>query len=179
MGVIEKLGMTNPYATWDNVRNSWKSLLRLNGIKDVGTYFPIVPPEVGTAFEQKQAQQAAQAAQAQAPPGPDVVGAAKVKAEADIHINTEKIQAQAAADVQRIQAETMKVIAEMKQAHTLEMTAIRAEIETKMAIAVMNYDAKQDATAAKFAVDSKKVVLDEQEIAIAEKQMDEPRELPA
>lgn len=179
MGVIEKLGMTNPYATWDNVRNSWKSLLRLNGIKDVGTYFPIVPPEVGTAFEQKQAQQAAQAAQAQAPPGPDVVGAAKVKAEADIHINTEKIQAQAAADVQRIQAETMKVIAEMKQAHTLEMTAIRAEIETKMAIAVMNYDAKQDATAAKFAVDSKKVVLDEQETAIAEKQMDEPRELPA
>jgi hypothetical protein len=169
--VIKLLGPANPLCGWENLRNTYKHLLRLSGIKNVGDFFPFVDPKVVKQVDDQQKQAAAAANQN--PPPPDLVGAAKVKAQADTMINDAKIKAQTNADIQKMQAEMAQHFTQMKkeqeqtlatlmQKHTLEMTSLKAEMTTKLAIAAWADDQKRDEANQKFAVDSKKVELDNQ-----------------
>lgn len=170
--VIGQAGLINPMVGWQNVRNTLKQILRLSGIKNVGDFFPPVTPDELQAFDQQKQQQAAQAAQGQQPPAPDLVGAAKVKAEADVMINDKKIQSQTAADMQKMQAESAKTIATLQQQHALEMqkmvteqqnlmTQLSTKSNTDLTIAKWSDDQKRDAANQQFAVDAYKVQLDD------------------
>ena len=170
--VMQTLGLTNPLCGWENIRNSFKMVLRLSGIKNVGDFFPFVPPAQVKAFDDQQKAQAAQAARSQQPPVPDLKGAAEVKAQADVMINDKKIQAQSQADIQKIEAEAQKTIAQLQQAHTLEIQSLRAEQQNLMAqlstkantdltIAAWKDDQARDEANQKYAVDAYKVQLDD------------------
>ena len=158
--IVKMMGMNNPLCGWTNLRNTYKTILRLSGIKNVGDYFPFVPDEQLKAFEQQMEQKNAEAAKSQQPSAPDLVGAAKVKAESDIQVNQAKIMAQQQADIMKMQKEQQELIATMQQKHELDMTAMRADMQTKLTIAGWSDDQKRDAANQKFAVDSKKVELD-------------------
>jgi hypothetical protein len=169
--IIKLLGPANPLSGWENLRNTYKLLLRLSGIKNVSDFFPFVDPQVINQLDQQQKQMAAQASQN--PPPPDLVGAAKVKAQSDMQINQAKIAAQTQGDIQKMQAEqqmkfadmqkeTQKTIAEMQQKHQLEMTSLRSEMITKMTIAGWQVDQKRDEANQKFATDAAKAQLDAQ-----------------
>jgi len=43
--ILQMLGPGNPVCNWNHIRETLKTLLRLNGIRDYQTYFPYVPPE--------------------------------------------------------------------------------------------------------------------------------------
>lgn len=167
--IIKLLGPANPLCGWENLRNTYKQILRLSGIKNVGDFFPFVDPGVVKQLDQEQKQAAAQ--QNQTPPPPDLVGAAKVKAQSDMQVNQAKIQAQAEADMKKMQAEMMQHFTQMKkeqdqkmaelvQKHDLEMTSLKAEMTTKLTIAAWSDDQKRDAANQQYAVDAKKVALD-------------------
>jgi hypothetical protein len=167
--IIKTLGPANPLCGWENLRNTYKQILRLSGIKNVGDFFPFVDPQAVQQLDQEQ--KAAAAQQNQTPPPPDLVGAAKVKAQSDMMINTSKIQAQQQADIQKMQVETrnkfaqmqheqQKTIAELIQKHDLEMQNLKAEMSTKLTIAAWEDDQKRDAANQDFAVNSAKVGLD-------------------
>jgi hypothetical protein len=173
--VVLKLGLANPIAGWTQLRNTYRTMLRLSGIKNTQDFFPMVPPAQLQQIDQMEQEKAAAANQP--PQVPDVKGAAEVKAQADMQINQAKIQSQMMADMQKMQAEQQKTIAEMQQKHTLEMTSLRAEMQTKLVLGKMDYDAKEDAIDAKFAVDSKKVELDAQVKRETQAQMAASREV--
>jgi hypothetical protein len=167
--IIKLLGPANPLCPWESLRNTYKQILRLSGIKNVTDYFPFVDPGVVKQLDDQQKQAAAQ--QNQTPPPPDLVGAAKVKAQADTQINQAKIEAQTNADLQKMQAEMaqhftqmqkeqQQTIATLSQKHEMEMTSLRAEITAKLAIAAWSDDQKRDAANQQYAVDAKKVALD-------------------
>lgn len=156
--MVKMLGPANPLSSWTNLRNTYRALLRMSGIKNVQDFFPIVSPEALQQLDQQQKQMAAQAAQG--PPAPDLVGAAKVKAESDIQVNQAKIMAQQQSDMAKMQAEQGKTIAEMQQKHELDMTSMRAEMQTKLTIAGWSDDQKRDAANQKYAVDAHKANLD-------------------
>jgi hypothetical protein len=167
--IIKMLGPANPLCSWDNLRNTYKHLLRLSGIKNVGDFFPFVDPKVVQQLDAQQKQAAAQ--QNQNPPPPDLVGAAKVKAQSDMQINQAKIAAQTQGDIQKMQAqmqqhftqmqkEQEQTLATLSQKHDMEMASLRAEMTTKLTIAAWSDDQKRDAANQQYAVDAKKVALD-------------------
>jgi hypothetical protein len=167
MGVQQQLmtqyGLTNPLCGWENVRNSLKTTLRLSGLKNVNDFFPFVSPENIAAFDAQIKQQAAAAEAAKQPPPPpvpDVVGAAKVKAETDLQIQTAKLQQQGQMDLQKLQAEQQKAIAEMQQQHELDLAKLQAEMQTKLTIAQWEVDARRDEANQNFAVQSEKIGMD-------------------
>jgi hypothetical protein len=158
--IVQQLGPANPLSGWNNLRNTYKTILQMSGIKNVQEYFPIVPTEALQALDKQQKEAAAAASKG--PQAPDLVGAAKVKAESDIQVNQAKIMSQQQSDMAKLQAEQSKLIATMQQQHQLDMTAMRAEMSTKLTIAGWSDDQKRDAANQQFAVDSKKVELDNQ-----------------
>jgi hypothetical protein len=167
--IIQLLGPANPLCSWENLRNTYKHLLRLSGLKNVGDFFPFVDPKIVQQVDQQQKQAAAAANQN--PPPPDLVGAAKVKAQSDMQINDAKIKAQTQADIQKMQAEMtqhftqmqkeqQQTLATLSQKHDMEMASLRAEMTTKLTIAAWSDDQKRDAANQQYAVDAKKVALD-------------------
>jgi hypothetical protein len=158
--LVQQYGLTNPLCTWENQRNTYKHLLRLSGIKNVGDYFPFVAPEQIQAFDAQLKQAAATAAQQQMPPPPDLVGAAKVKGEVDMRINDAKIQAQMQADMMKMRTEQQQLFAEMQQKHTLEMVALKTELLSKITVTAMATDQKRDAANQKYATDAYKIQMD-------------------
>lgn len=159
--VIAQAGLINPMVGWPNVRNTLKQMLRLSGIRNVGDYFPPVNPEELAAYDQQKQQQAAEAAKGQQPAAPDLVGAAKVKAESDIQVNQAKIMAQQQSDMAKMQQQQQETIATMRQKQELDMANLKAELMSKITIAGMQTDQKRDAANQQYAVDAYKVQLDD------------------
>lgn len=162
-----KLGPGNPFITWDNIRNTQKAMLRLAGIKTIQDYMPQVDQQAAQDFanqqqEKAQAAQNQQNQQQQQGPGPDVVGAAKVKADADIQVSQAKIQQQQQSDMAKLQAEQQNLMAQLQERHQLEMTDLQAKLQAQLQIAAMDADQRRDAANQKFAVDAYKANLDMQ-----------------
>jgi hypothetical protein len=164
---LKDYGPSSPFMTWDNVRYTIKSMLRLSGLKNVQDYLPLPNPEDVQKWQadQDRKQQEAQKNNPPPPPAPDVVGAAKVKAEADTKMNDAKIQAQTQADLQKMSAAQQNLMAQLQQKHELEMADLQITLQKEMAIAQMQVDAKRDADNQNFAVKSQQVHLDAQQKA--------------
>jgi len=123
-----------------------------------------VSPEQAKVFTEQQAQKAAQAAEAQkqAPPNPDLVGAAKVKAEADVMTTQAKIQAQQQADIAKLQTQSQLKAAEMEQEGYRELMRLEMTTASQEKIATMGADQRRDADNQKFAVQAQQAQLDAQ-----------------
>jgi len=152
-GILQQFGLNNPMCSWNNFRNSAKQYLRLSGIKNVTDYFPPVPPDQLNAFQQQlQQQQAAQQQQqGQGGQAPDVVGAAKIKADADMQIAQQKFT-----------LEQQKAIAEIQARMQAEMQQIQAKMQHDLIIKFAELDQKRDAANQQFATDSYKIGMDAQ-----------------
>jgi predicted transcriptional regulator len=88
-----------------------------------------------------------------------------------MQINQAKIAAQTQGDIQKMQAqmqqhftqmqkEQEQTLATLSQKHDMEMASLRAEMTTKLTIAAWSDDQKRDAANQQYAVDAKKVALD-------------------
>lgn len=180
--MFKTFGPGNPFVTWDNIRNTQKAILRLSGIKTIQDFLPQVPPEVEKDFQnqqqqKQQAQQNQQNAQQQGPQqGPDVVGAAKVKAEADTQTAQAKIQAQQQSDMAKLQAQQQNLMAQLQERHQLEMTDLQAKLQQQMQIAQLESDQRRDEANQRFAVEAYKAQMDvqtQQQVAFQNLQNDQ------
>lgn len=179
--VFKTYGPGNPFVTWDNIRNTQKAMLRLSGIKTIGDFLPQVPAEAEKDFQNKQQekQQAQQNQQNQPPPqsqSPDVVGAAKVKAESDMQVNQAKIQAQQQADQAKMNLESQKLMAQLQERHQLETMDLQAKLQSQMQIAQLEADQRRDAANQQFAVQAFAAQMDaqtQQQVAMQNLQNDQ------
>lgn len=176
---FKTFGPGNPFVTWDNLRNTQKAILRLAGIKTIQDYLPLVPQQQAQDFQnqQQEKQQAAQNQQNQPATGsPDVVGAAKVKAEADTQTAQAKIQAQQQSDMAKLQAQQQNLMAQLQEKHQLEMTDLQNKLQMQMQIASMETDQRRDAANQQYAVDAYKAQMDaqtQQQVAMQNMQNDQ------
>lgn len=157
---LQQFGLKNPLVTWDNYRNSIKQYLRLAGIRNISDYFPHVLPDAVNQFADQLQQQQQAAQQKQQAPAPDLVGAAKVKAESDIQINQAKIQAQQQADIQKLTVEQQKVMAQIQAKLQQEMAALQAKLQQEMIIQFAEIDQRRDEANQQFGVDAFKTGVD-------------------
>jgi enoyl reductase-like protein len=147
--ILQTFGLSNPMVTWDNFRNSIKQYIRLAGLKNIQDFFPLVTSEQLQQFQQQQAEQAAQAAQQQAAPAPDVVGAAKVKAEADLQMTQAKLT-----------LEQQKVMATLQAKMQGEMQQLQIKMQQEMFLELARIDQQRDAANQQFATDAIQVGMD-------------------
>lgn len=165
--IIEKLGSSNPLSGWNNVRETLKSILRLSGIQDINAYFPYVNNEALQMLD-KQAQEAAmvaskERAQAQAMQQDAMMKLVQVeqqKTEAAYQAKMAALQQKHESDIQKLRTELMKAMSDNR----LEMTRI-----------YMEDDRVRDKQDMDFAIDVKKVGLEEQKVAATEAKVAAPR----
>jgi hypothetical protein len=157
--IIEKAGPANPLCTWDNVRNSWSSLLRLSGIHNTTEYLPYVPAAAVAQLDaaQKQASKQSsdmqiQGAQAQLMIQKQQADAMAKMVEVEAQKNQLKFQEQLAklqqqneADMQKMRGELMKV--QVEQMQDMRTTMIQTE-------------QKREAAMLKFFGDMEKLAMD-------------------
>jgi hypothetical protein len=162
MKYVEMLGFQNPICGWNNLRNTYKLLLRLGGLKTVSDFFPPITEDQLAQLDQQRQQAQAQAAQSQQPPVPDVKGAAEIKAKADMAINNAKLQQEFALKTKENDQKGKIDIATLKVKQDGDMTRLSAETRLEMQKALMEDDRQRDEADMKYAVDAKKVMLDDE-----------------
>jgi hypothetical protein len=154
--VLEKLGMSNPICGYEQVRNSYATLLRLSGIHEVNKYFPFVPPEVLQKVD-ADAQAASAAGQKQAADAQ----MAQMQAMNDFNkIQSEKNQLKYQTDIAALQQKSQAEIQSLKL-QLVEAVGKRNLETTKM---YLEDDRVRDKNDMDFVIDAKKVDLSEQEI---------------
>jgi len=175
--IIEKMGPANPMCNWNNVRETIKTLLRLNGIQDYQTYFPFVPPEQLQKIDQDQKAaneemqkkvQEAQKAQQDA-----MMALVKVegqKAELKFQSDTNKLKADFQAKMVEMQAKQIEL--------QTKMTALMAKDETENTKIILDDDRERDKMDMDFAIDVAKVGLEEDKIKATEAKVAAQRKAP-
>jgi hypothetical protein len=168
--IIERLGTGNPICNWNNVRETLKTKLRLAGIHDCNKYFPYVAPEQLAELDKKQQEMA--------------MAANKEKQAAQ--------QMQQSAIMEMIRVENKKVetnyqskIQQMQQTHAAEIERLKSELmqmmnDTRVRLTeiYLRDDRERDKADMTFAIDTKKVGLEEKAIAATEAKVAADREAP-
>lgn len=158
--IIDKMGYDNPICGWMQLRNTYKLLLRLGGLKQVSEFFPPVSKETLMDIDQKMGEAAAAAAKSQQTAAPDVVGAAKIKGQVDMEINKAKLaqegQLKTAAEDQKGQIE----VAQLKVKQQGDLRKLATDNKVKMQIELLKDDRERDAQDQDYAVAAKKVDLE-------------------
>lgn len=169
--IIEKLGPANPLCNWNNVRETFKTLLRLNGIHDYQTYFPYVAPEVLQQVDQQQkaASQEAQQKQQQAQ-----------QAQNDAMVELVRVESQKAmlkyqGDVQKMQAQYQSDMAEMKA----KLAAALSKDHIEVARTILEDDRTRDKNDQDFAIGVVKVGMDAKKQAETQARVDAQRTPPS
>lgn len=70
MGIIERMGMDNPFVSVSHVYNTLEDLTKIFGLHNVGRYYNLVSPEVEKQYVEQKKKEMAAAAQAQQPTDP-------------------------------------------------------------------------------------------------------------
>jgi hypothetical protein len=161
MKYVDTLGFQNPISGWNNLRNTYKLLLRLGGLKTVSDFFPPISEDQLAQLDKMRQEAQAQAAQSQQPPVPDVKGAAEIKAKADMQINNAKLHQEYALKSTENAQKGKIEIATLKVKQDGDMTRLSAETRLSMQKALMEDDRLRDEADMKYAVDAKKVMLDD------------------
>lgn len=164
---IQQLGLANPLAGWENLRQSAVTILRMAGIRNASDYLPIVPEGVLQQLDKAAKDAAAQAAQGQQSGAPDVVGAAKVKAQVDMQTMQAKLQQQGAIEQ-----------ANLQQKGAIEQAKLQTQLASDMVKARMDDDRARDIAAGQFAVDAQQARLDAQQRAAVAIEQSQPRNNP-
>lgn len=165
IAVLEKGGPDNPLCNWNNVRNSWASLLRLSGIHNTTDYLPYVPPMAVKQVDQQQKQESQQAQQLQTQTVQAQLTIQKQQADAMqemVQVEAQKAELKHNADMMKIQqkyeSEVQKLRAELVSMQQQQMQDLRkVMIETNQA---------RDASLLKFVADMTKagIAREQQEI---------------
>lgn len=169
--LIEKLGTGNPICNWNNVRETLKTKMRLAGIHDFNKYFPYVAPEQLAQLD-KQQQEAAMAAnkekqQAQQMQQSAIMEMVKVenkKVEANYQSKLQQMQQTHAAEIERLKSELMKMMNDTR----VRLTDI-----------YLRDDRERDNNDMNFAINSKKVALEESAKKETEAKVAADREAPS
>ena len=179
--VLERMGSSNPLAGWTQVRETLKSIMRLSGIHDFNKYFPYVDPKTLADLDAKQQQamdaankdkQAAQQMQNQAMM--ELVKVENKKVEANYQSKMQQLQQQSQAQIQMLQQKNEADMARMKA----ELMRVMTDNRTQLTDIYLRDDRERDKADMTFAVDSKKVALEEEKVAQVEKQIAADRETP-
>jgi hypothetical protein len=158
---VDKLGFANPICGWENLRNTYKQLLRLGGIKTITDYFPPVTPDILQKLDQQMQQAQQQAAQSQQPPVPDVKGAAQIKAQADMQINQAKLQQEFALRSKENEQQGQIDVAKLKVQQQGEQQRLTVQARSDMQRALMEDDRLRDKQEQDYAVAAQKVAMDD------------------
>ena len=168
--IIEKMGTSNPICGWNQVRETLKTKMRLAGIHDFNKYFPYVAPEKLAELDKAQ-QEAAMAANKEKQQAQQLQQSAMMEL---VKVENKKVEASYQAKLQ-----------DMERKHEAAMQNMRAEImrmmtdnRTKLTEIYLRDDRERDKNDMTFAIDSKKVSLEEDKIAQTEAKIAADREAP-
>ena len=157
---VDKLGFQNPICGWNELRTTYKQMLRLAGLKQVSDFFPPVTPQVLQQLDQAAAKQAAQAAQAQVPQAPDVKGAAQIKGQVDMQINSSKLAQEFQLKTREKNQEAAIASAQLKQKQEGEITRLTTEQRLQLQLALLEDDRLRDKQQQDYEVEAYKVSMD-------------------
>jgi hypothetical protein len=169
--ILQALGPANPLSSWENVRETLKTLLRLSGIHDIGNYFPSVPPQVVGEIDRqmKQAAAAQQSGGEGAAAAAALVKAEEIKAQAKIQVDGARLQSERQIEAVEMQAEREKALLEARMKYLSEVAGLRAEIaalKAKLDLErqkmLLEDDRLRDKQAQDFAAEAARVQMDAQ-----------------
>lgn len=143
--IVMTLGLANPICGWQQLRTTYRDVLRLSGIKSIGQYFPPVPPNVLAQLD-KQQQQQKQQAEGGAQDAQAFVQAEKYKADVRAQTETQKMQMKHQSDIAKLQ---------------LDIKKLQVEQAADMSVELMRDDRERDKQAQDYAVESARVESDE------------------
>lgn len=156
--IIDKMGYDNPICSWQNLRTTYKLLLRLGGLKTVSDFFPPVTKEILMDLDKKMGEAAAAANQA--PPAPDLVGAEKIKGQVAMQINQAKLQQEGSLKTASERQKGLIEVGKLKVKQQGDVQRLTVEARTKMQLALLEDDRLRDAQDQDYAVAAEKVAMD-------------------
>jgi hypothetical protein len=169
--LLEKAGPANPLCNWDNLRNSWATMLRLSGIHNTTDYLPWVPPMMVQKLDQDQKAASKQSSDMQIQAGQAQLMIQKQQADA----MKEMVQVEA----QKNQLKFQEAIAKMQQQHAAEVQKLQGELmqqQTKnmqdLRAVLIESEQKRDAAMLKFYADMYK-------LGVAREQMEADADMAA
>jgi hypothetical protein len=164
--LIEKAGPANPLCNWDNLRNSWATLLHLSGIHNTVDFLPYAPPPVVQQLDQQQKQMSQESSQLQIQAGQAQLQIQKQQADA----MQQMVQVEARKAELRHQEQLMK----MQQKYESEVQSLRAELMQQqldqvqdLRKAIMQVEQRRDEAMLKFFSDMAKLGVDREQMEIA------------
>jgi len=168
--ILEKMGASNPICGWLQIRETLKATMRLSGIHDFNKYFPYVPPEKLAELDKQQQEQAMaankekQAAQQmQQNAMIELIKVENKKVEANYQAKMQEMQQKHVSDIERLKSEIMRMMTDNR---------------TQLTDIYLRDDRERDKNDMTFAIDSKKVVLEEEKIKQTEQKIAADREAP-
>lgn len=168
--ILEKYGSSNPICNWNQIRETLKTSMRLAGIHDFNKYFPYVSPEKLAELDKKQ-QEAAAAADKQRQAAQQMQQQAMMEL---VKVENKKVEANYQAKIQEMQ---QKNAAEMERLRS-ELMRVAADNRTRLTEIYMRDDRERDKNDMTFAIDNKKVELEDAKIAQTERKIEADREAP-
>lgn len=168
--LVERFGTSNPLCGWNQVRETLKATMRLSGIHDFNKYFPYVPPEALAELDKKQ-QEAAMAADKQRQAAEQMQQQAMQKL---VEVEFKKTEANYQAKMQEMQRRYESEMERIKS----DMMRMMADNRTKLTEIYLRDDRERDKNDMTFAIDSKKVSLEEEKVAQTEAKIAADREAP-
>lgn len=168
--IIEKMGTGNPICNWNNVRETLKSRLRLAGIHDFNKYFPYVAPEKLAELD-KQQQEAAMAANKEKQQAQQMQQNALMEM---VKVENKKVEASYQAKLQQMQQTHMSEMEHLKS----ELMRMMNDTRVRLTDIYLRDDRERDKADMTFAIDSKKVALDEAAKKETEAKVAADREAP-
>lgn len=157
--IVTQYGPANPVCSWDNMRNTISSLLRLSGVHNTQDYFPYVPPEQIEQLDKQMKESAAQ----------------KDKIQLDSQAQQMQImKSMADAEMAKAQLGFQSKMADIQTKHQTEVQKLQqqmAEMQVKqvkdMSTALLTDDRERDKMQLQFIIDAITLKMDEKAAAQA------------
>lgn len=163
--LLEKVGPASPLCTWDNLRNSWATMLRLSGIHNTTDYLPWASPMVVKQLDEQQKASSKQSSDMQIQAGQAQLMIQKQQADA--------MQEMVKVEAQKNQMKFQEAIASMQQKHAAEIQKLQGEIvqqQTKnmqdLRTVLIESEQKRDAAMLKFYADMYKLGISREQMEI-------------
>lgn len=158
--ILQMLGPGNPVCNWNNIRETLKTLLRLNGIRDYQTYFPYVPPEKLAEID-KQMQASNQENQKKQQEAQQAQNGAMLEL---VKVEAQKSQLKYQTDMADMKRKYETDIAELKT----KMADMASKLKIEATKVILQDDRERDKADMTFAIDVAKVGLGEDQVKATE-----------
>lgn len=153
---LQTAGLQNPMVSWNNLRNTYKKMLKMSGIHNVGDYLPAVDEKTIQAFAAQQSKSAQEAHQAE-------IQSKQQDTQAYVQVEIQKVQQKAEAAAMHKEAQTQKMEFNYKQhimALQAELARAQGRNNTSSQIALMQDDQQRDKNDQNFILGALKIGAD-------------------